>query len=428
MPVEFFNERRQASGLRAATGVFTAQVIVWGMIRQRLDPKGTLGCVAAEVASGRPELLLPTHKRLTEGTLSPGATAYCAARQRLDLDLADQAAERICNYLNAEAPEALPGLGCQVFLLDGSSIDLANTPELVEAYPPAENQHGRSNWPKVRIVVAHDLVSGSAVQPCWGPMYGSKAVSEQALATTIICRLPARSVVMGDRNFGIFSIAYDADRNGHFILARLTSARARYLLKGRLPERTDEKIDWKPSRWDRASHPGVFPEDACVRGRVISFQVTRQGQTIQLYFFTTLDLPPSQIAKLYGYRWYIETDLRTIKETVHMHALTAKSVGLVAKELVLGMAAYSLVRGVMQAAARAAGIKPRQLSFSQVQNVVLACLPNLSRIAPPEAYQREVDRMLRMAAKCRLPLDRQRPSYPRTVHRRANNFPYKKAA
>ena len=197
-------------------------------------------------------------------------------------------------------------------------------------------------------------------------MYGPEAVSEQALATTVISRLPAGSVVVDDRNFGIFYTAYDADQSGHPSVARLTDARARYLLKGRLLQKTDEMIDWKPSRWDRTNHPGVFPVDACVRGRVVACQVTSEGHTIQLYFFTTLDISPAQIAKLYGYRWYIETDLRTIKETVHMHSLTAKSVDMVAKELVLGIAAYNLVRGAMLAAAHIAGIDPRQLSFSRV--------------------------------------------------------------
>jgi len=161
---------------------------------------------------------------------------------------------------------------------------------------------------------------------------------------------------------------------------------------------------------------------------VIACQVTRKGQTVQLYFFTTLELPPEQIAELYGYRWNIETDLRSLKQTVHLHSLTAQSVDMVAKELVLGVAAYNLVRGTMYAAAHAAGIDPRQLSFSRVQDVVNAGLPNLAAADSPEAYQRVLDRMLRRAAQCQLPRRPHRPSYPRAVWPRRNSFPKRKSS
>ena len=89
--------------------------------------------------------------------------------------------------------------------------------------PPAPNQkcafnscaNGVPHYPMVRVAVAHDIVSGvnvlstlaPAVRPCWGPMYGKKAVSEQCafnscakgLAKQIVARLLAESVAMGDR-------------------------------------------------------------------------------------------------------------------------------------------------------------------------------------------------------------------------------------
>jgi hypothetical protein len=95
----------------------------------------------------------------------------------------------------------------------------------------------------------------------------------------------------------------------------------------------------------------------------------------------------------------------------------------VSKELVLAVAAYNLVRGAMLAAARLAGIDPRQLSFSRVQDVVNACLPNLTAAASPQDYQRVLDRMLRRAAQCKLPHRPQRPSYPRAVWPRPRSYP-----
>ena len=191
---------------------------------------------------------------------------------------------------------------------------------------------------------------------------------------------------------------------------------------GQIRRRT-KKITRPSSRWDRQRHPDL-PPDASVRGRVIACQVWNQGHLIQLYFFTTLTLPVVQIAELYGYRWNIETDLRCLKQTVRLHSLTARSVDMVAKEL--GATAYNLVRATMYAAARVAGMDPRQLSFSRVQDVVNASLPNLMAADSPAAYQRLLERMLRRAAQCKLP-QRQRPSYPRAVWPRRQSYPRRRS-
>ena len=68
---------------------------------------------------------------------------------------------------------------------------LPHTPALEKAYPPGGNQHGEAHWPVIRVLTAHHWSSGLAVRPCWGPMFGGEAVSEQGLAEQIMERLPA---------------------------------------------------------------------------------------------------------------------------------------------------------------------------------------------------------------------------------------------
>jgi len=202
---QYFRDLRKASGQRAEGGVYTTELTIWLMMWQRLDEKGTLSTAVQQVIEGRPRALLPRHKRLVEKTVSSNTGGYSQARGRLDQKVAKEVAGRIFDYLMADAREALPGLGRQAFLLDGSSLDLPATAELLKAYPPAQNQYGTTHWPVVRIVVAHDLVSGIAMPPVWGPMYGDQAVSEQELAAQGIGQLPPGSVVVADRNFGVFS-------------------------------------------------------------------------------------------------------------------------------------------------------------------------------------------------------------------------------
>jgi putative transposase len=429
LPAEFFQRQRLAVGLPPGEkGVYTTAVVVLLMILQRLLPgKATLHGTVQQVLNGTLHQILPQHKRLAEGTLSGNTGAFSRARCRLPKQVVEMASDQVVQYLLAGHKEALPGLGRQAFLLDGSSVDLPHTEALVEAYPPASNQHGDAHWPMLRVVVAHDLVSGLALRPAWGPMYGSQAVSEQALAEQIVDRLPEGAVVVWDRNFGIFSSSWYAHTKQHPIVTRLTDARARSLNGGKLPSQADQWLVWKPSKWDRAAHPEL-PANAFVRVRFIAAQVVHKGTMIQLYLVTTLDLPVRQILALYGFRWNIELDLRSLKQTVALHSLRSTTPDMAEKELVLGVTAYNFVRAAIWAAAQAAQLDPRQLSFSRAQDVVNACLPALQAARSPEAYAVELNRMLRRIAQCKLPQSHHRPSYRRAVWPRRGNFPKQKPA
>jgi hypothetical protein len=103
----------------------------------------------------------------------------------------------------------------------------------------------------LRIVVLHELETGLAEEPCWGPdqgrsrmqtlsgdkltcasalvVNGAAAVSEQQLADQAMDPLNPGSILVGDRNFGVFSIAWQARQRGLDVVIRLTGERARKL-------------------------------------------------------------------------------------------------------------------------------------------------------------------------------------------------------
>src|ERR1035438_8018061 len=88
--------------------------------------------------------------------LSANTSAYSQARSRLPVEVAEKVSDWIFEALN-ERPQIPPGLGQPMFLLDGSTILLAHSDDLVAHYPPPCNQHGASHWTVIRIVVAHDV-------------------------------------------------------------------------------------------------------------------------------------------------------------------------------------------------------------------------------------------------------------------------------
>jgi hypothetical protein len=124
--------------------------------------------------------------------------------------------------------------------------------------------------------------------------------------------------------------------------------------------------------------------------------------------------PPAQLLKLYGYRWHIETDLRSLKREVRLHMLEARSADMVEKELLLGVAAYNLTRAAMNEAGAALGLDPRRFSFSQAQHTLHAFLPLLANAENERERQQIVNQMLRVFGQSKLP-KRTRRSYTRDV-------------
>jgi len=429
-PWEFFDQLRQRLGKRRSGGVFSMPVVVWLMLFQRLHGKGTLWVAVQEAVRGLPADLVPQPcQRLRHRTVSNHTGGYNQARQKLPPEVVESVADRIFQQLTAAEEEALPGLGRRVFLLDGSTLLTPHTPELTAAYPPQRNQHGRSHWPVLRIVVAHDVVSGVAMRPQWGAMSGPQAVSEQSLLAAAMERLPPGSVVLGDQNFGVFSVAYGAAQQGHPVLLRLTRVRAEKLWGSVVVRQgTDRRLEWKPTRWDRQAHPELPPE-AAVAGRLIACKVypSDGSSPIQLHFFTALDIPMKQIVELYGWRWNIETDLRSLKRTVGLHMLRSLTPAMLAKELILGVTAYNLVRALMNTAARQANLDPRRLSFSRAQDVVHAWLPTLAAATSEKQFQAELQRVMGCLARCKLYPRKKRRSYPRQVWGRPRVYPTRKS-
>jgi hypothetical protein len=294
----------------------------------------------------------------------------------------------------------------------------------VRIFPPAVNQKGQSHWPLLRVVVLHDLATGLAQQPCWGPMYGPEAVSEQELAEQALDSLPRQSVVMGDRNFGIFSIAYAAQQRGLPVVLRLTEVRA-HKLAGSISQPGEYRLSWKASRWDGGQHRRL-PEQAQLEGRMIAARVGRGKSKQWLYLFTTLERTAEEIVALYSRRWNIETDLRSLKRTVQLHHIAAKTPDMMEKELLMAVSAYNLVRAVMCMAARRHCLDPRQLSFTQILNVVDYAWPNLIGAPTKKQHDQEFFRLLDLAAQCTLPRRSKHRSFPRLQWRRGGPVPFRK--
>ena len=103
--------------------------------------------------------------------------------------------------------------------------------------------------------------------------------------------------------------------------------------------------------------------------RELRYQIAQPGcRTREVTLVTTLLdpilYPAIELAELYAQRWQIETNLRHLKQTLHMDVLRTKTVAGVQKELLMFALVYNLVRLVMLRAAERQGVPPDRISFT----------------------------------------------------------------
>ena len=436
LPAAFLDRIQRREHARRHNRVYTTGVVMWLMICQRLQEIGTLENAVLELVRGLPANFWPKPcKRLLPSNSTPGANlsshtgAYNKARQQLPVSIVEQCFDHVFQQLTEQATGVLPAVGRRAFFIDGTSVRLPYTEALAKLYPPGSNQHGASHWPLIRMLVAHDLDTGMAMRPQWGPLNGPRAVSEQGLLEQALERLPSESLLAGDANFGVFSVAYAATQRAHRVLLRLTAVRAQRLAGEPLRDGVDRHIAWKPSRDDRRNHPGL-PADACVAGRLIVSRVqpSNGAEPFLLALFTTLDVPAGHAVNLYGDRWNIETDLRSLKDTLRLEQLTCSTAEMVAKEIDMAMMAYNLVRAVSWLAAQRAGLSPRAFSFTRVRNVLHAFAPLISAATDQQQARKLWDDMMYYVGQAKLPKrNRKRPSYSRAVWGKPQAYPKRKA-
>jgi hypothetical protein len=408
--------------------------VLWLLVAQRLSGGASLETAVLELLRGLPASFWPHPcKRIREWrergkTPSSNTGAYNQARQAMPLSLVQKSCDRIFQQLVAQMAPPVSEGSPRAFLLDGSSMRASHTLELCKAFPPGSNQHGASHWPLIRILVAHELETGLAMRPEWGAMYGGEAVSEQALLERAIDRLPGGSTVIGDANFGVFSVAYAATQREHPVLLRLSAPRAQRLAEQTLRDGIERQVVWKPSREDRRTHPEL-PADASVQGRLLvrKVQPNNGDAAFLLAFFTNLPLPVDKTYDLYGQRWAIETDLRHLKQTLGLDQLTCSTPDMVAKEIELGIIAYNLVRALIGLASQQSGIPPRGYRFTKVRRILQTFGPALTNAPDQQTAKRILDQIMTYVQQSKLPRRKEkRPSYPREVWQRGETFPSRK--
>lgn len=323
------------------------------------------------------------------------ASAYCRARKRLPLAVFQavlRTATAAVRSLTADATTSDEATwhGHRVFVVDGSSVSMPDTPELQAHFGQPAGQKPGCGSPVAKLLALFDVASGVLLEVLALP----HRCHEMAHVASMHPELRPGDLLLGDRAFSSYAHLALCLRRGLHAVFRMHPSQVvdftahrphrshRDHGKDAGPDRsphsrwlkglgiTDQWVEYfKPPRrppWMTPAEYAALPESILVRE--LRYAVGRRGyRTRDVTLVTTLleaDVYPLEaLAELYRRRWEVETHLRELKQTMGMKVLHCKGVAGVMKELVMFALVYNLVRLVMYEAARRQGVSPSRVSF-----------------------------------------------------------------
>ena len=316
-------------------------------------------------------------------------SAYCEARARLPLAALESLLTRATTKMAECVRETGLWLGHHLFVVDGSSFSMPDTPELRSHFGQSGRQAVGCGFPTAHWLALVHFGSGLFQRVIAGPL----RTNDLSGAARLHPELATGDVLLGDRAF--CSFAHLALLVGQGVEA-VVRAHHRWIVDFRpgrrfaVPHRgkNEHKIGLPRSRWSKRLgtrdqlvewfRPVVVPNwmsaerfaalPATLRLRELQYTLARPGFRVrQVTLVTTLVdsqvYTKQHLAEAYGLRWAIETGFDHLKTTMNMNVLRCQTVAGVMKELTMFLLVYNLVRMTMCEAARRQSVPIERISF-----------------------------------------------------------------
>ena len=418
-------------GVEYRDRVFNPVATIWGFLSQVLSDDHSCRDAVSRVIAHR--------AANGETVCSPNTASYCTARSRILTDVLRTLATRTAEELQVNASDQWKWNGRSVFILDGSSVSMPDTPLNQATYPQPPNSQAGTGFPLARIAVLLSLATGAchdlAIASYQGKGTGEKSLFQQMWGT-----LKPGDVVLADALFDDYFLAHDLRERNIDIVAHAQYERvgARTVSSG---------PDGDILVWQRPNKPHGMTGDQYRKypKQLLMRQVTvdacdENNRAQEFKVVTTIlggSIGGEQIRELYERRWDGELDLRSIKITMQMEVLRCKSPQMVHKEIWTHLLAYNLLRTIMAVAASEKGIEPREISFKGAKQTLTAFAPKIESARPTNraplidamlqaiAYHRVRDRPGRWEprARKRRPKPGARLTQPRHIAKLSANRP-----
>jgi len=357
---------------QAEDAVYTPAITLWGLLSQVFFKEEQRSCLAAVVRIAA--LWLALGRKVN----STNTGAYCRARKkishnvlrRISRELALRAAER-----QGQTPTdvgigpASNYTGGRLIMVDGFTVTAADTEENQAEYPQNPKQKDGLGFPILRGVTLIDMRTGLQLDAEVGP-YSGKETGETALLWKLLDNLRAGDILVADSYYCTYWLLAACRQRGVHVVMRNhhlrddSPADARRLVKGQCI------ATWlRPPRPDWMDEATYAKMPASIDVRLVESVNEQPGQRTQKLTIATTLLDhklydAKWLAGIYRGRWRVELDIRSIKCTLGMDILRAKSPEMVRTELWSCLLLYNLIRESMLSAAMGTGRSCRSLSFT----------------------------------------------------------------
>jgi hypothetical protein len=353
-----------------------AHIVVYYVIALALFMQGSYREVLRCLLEGLAWLLGPH-----QAVKITGKSGISQARARLGWAVLQQLYDEVVKPVAVKNTRGAWYRHWQLVSLDGSTLDVADEQENVQAFGRPGVSRGASAYPQIRFVAL--VENGTHV--LFGTRLGGYATGEITLAPEVMVALQRGMLCLADRNFFGFRLWNQARAQGADLLWRIKK-NLRLPVEKRLPDGSYRSRIYPSERDRRHQTNGVVV-------RVIDYRLDGVADAEPLYRLVTTILDPSaapaeELAALYHERWEIEGALDELK--THLRGakivLRSKTPDLVRQEFYGLLLAHFAIRGLMHEAALRVGEDPDRLSFLHAVRVLRRKLP-LYGVVPPSGEE-----------------------------------------
>jgi hypothetical protein len=340
--------------------IYSPLVTLWVFLGQVLSADHSCRAAVARLIAHR------VSRRQSPCSAETGA--YCQARKRFPEKFFSDVARRTGQALETKADPDWLWKCRRVYVYDGSSVSMPDTPANQRDYPQPDTQKPGLGFPLARIAAVFSLSCGAVLELgiC---RYAGKGQSELGLLRTLWSIFAPGDVMLADRLMCTWTEMVMLKQRGVDCVCRFTSHRTADFRRGKRLGDDDHIVTWiKPTRprsIDRRTYDAL-PEFLTIREARIRVVQVGFRTKILLVATTLLDaasVTKDDLAQLYRARWNAELDLRSLKRTLQMDVLRCKTPELVRKEIWTHVLAYNLIRTIMAQAATKHDLQPRSISF-----------------------------------------------------------------
>lgn len=395
-------------------------VTFWAFLGQVLSEDGACRRAVAEVQQWRQQ----------QGQNPPSAdtSSYCKARQRLPQAMLDGVHEHLRSTLACQTPQDWLWHGRVVKAIDGSSVQLPDTPENQRAFPQPPTQRKGCGFPVMQFGALMNLCNGA-----WEHLVlSSMDFGDHTLLDAAMEHIHSGDVLLADRAFCSYEMMARIGLRDAALVARLHQARKLDWRRGKKVGPDQRIVTWtKPRQQSELSRLSAeewagLPETITVR-LIRVWGTGRDGKAKTLYLATTLLdtvlYPAEDIAALYCQRWEIELRLRDLKTTLGMELLRTKTPEMARKELAMFVIGYNALRLLMVQASQREGVDMWRLSFKGTLQVVAAWDRSFAAVSHRPEARRKLYRDLLAQIAQRANLHRPGRQEPRARKRRPKPYP-----